>query len=58
MLGSTTATFVENSVCNSVIGDNIEEEADQDKIADGSEQNPEEEQMLLSIKDSQRVGPF
>ena len=55
MLCSTDATFIENPVCNSVIRDNIEEEGDQDEIADGSEQNSEKEQVL-STECSQRVG--
>lgn len=53
---SPTAKFIENPVCSSANGDNIEDEADQDETVDDSEQSWEGEQTLLSTEGIQRAG--
>ena len=55
--GSPAANFIENSVCISTNGDNIEEEADQGETVDDHEQSREGGQTSLSTESGQRAGP-
>ena len=54
--GSPATNFIENAVCGSASGDNMEEEEDQYETVDDSKQSREGKQMSLSTEVRQRAG--